>query len=305
MRTRKIEVQFLYDEVVVLPGCRSERAHERMGTCTAELAEPEPDEAPVALVARMPGEEPVEYRLFDHELYAKDGQPLRQKAYAGDCFFSVGLLEDPREELEEMPVGKGLPITYAAGIRAEDEGRRRIRSWSRSRIVIGGELWEVAREPVYHTDCDGGLTIEPDIFWLDSFSAAEEDAARARAAEELAEHAARAELRDPEKVAERSLATAIDVLIPDAVAKPRRGEIAGMRSLKAEAEALAETFETAGRVRLDEIDPGLFARIEAAAGGKRAVLDACARQLAGRYGRGSELDEGGLGLAAESVLLYC
>lgn len=305
MRTRKIEVQFLYDEVVVLPGCRSERAHERMGTCTAELAEPEPDEAPVALVARMPGEEPVEYRLFDHELYAKDGQPLRQKAYAGDCFFSVGLLEDPREELEEMPVGKGLPITYAAGIRAEDEGRRRIRSWSRSRIVIGGELWEVAREPVYHTDCDGGLTIEPDIFWLDSFSAAEEDAARARATEELAEHAARAELRDPEKVAERSLATAIDVLIPDAVAKPRRGEIAGMRSLKAEAEALAETFETAGRVRLDEIDPGLFARIEAAAGGKRAKLDACARQLASRYGRGSELDEGGLGLAAESVLLYC
>ena len=305
MRTRKIEVQFLYDEVVVLPGCRSERAHERMGTCTAELAEPEPDEAPVALVARMPGEEPVEYRLFDHELYAKDGQPLRQKAYAGDCFFSVGLLEDPREELEEMPVGKGLPITYAAGIRAEDEGRRRIRSWSRSRIVIGGELWEVAREPVYHTDCDGGLTIEPDIFWLDSFSAAEEDAARARATEELAEHAVRAELRDPEKVAERSLATAIDVLIPDAVAKPRRGEIAEMRSLKAEAEALAETFETAGRVRLDEIDPGLFARIEAAAGGKRAELDACARQLAGRYGRGSELDEGGLGLAAESVLLYC
>lgn len=305
MRTRKIEVQFLYDEVVVLPGCRSERAHERMGTCTAELAEPEPDEVPVALVARMPGEEPVEYRLFDHELYAKDGQPLRQKAYAGDCFFSVGLLEDPREELEEMPVGKGLPITYAAGIRAEDEGRRRIRSWSRSRIVIGGELWEVAREPVYHTDCDGGLTIEPDIFWLDSFSAAEEDAARARATEELAEHAVRAELRDPEKVAERSLATAIDVLIPDAVAKPRRGEIAGMRSLKAEAEALAETFETAGRVRLDEIDPGLFARIEAAAGGKRAELDACARQLAGRYGRGSELDEGGLGLAAESVLLYC
>ena len=304
MRTRKIEVQFLYDEAVVPPGCRSERAHERMGTCTAELAEPEPDEAPVALVARTPGEDPVEYRLFDHEFYAKDGQPLRPKTYAGECFFRVGLLEHPREGFEEMPVGKGLPITYAAGIRAEDEGRRRIRSWSRSRIVVDGELWEVAKEPVYHTDCDGGLTIEPDIFWLDSFSAAEEDAARAKAAEELADHAARSEVRDPQKVAERSMATAIDVLIPNAVAKPRRGEIARMRSLKAEAEALTETLEAAGRAGLGEIDPGLLARIEAAAGEKRDALDAYARQLAGRYGRGSELDEGGLGLAAESVLLY-
>ena len=100
------------------------------------------------------------------------------------------------------------------------------------------------------------------------------------------------------------MATAIDVLIPNAVAKPRRGEIARMRSLKAEAEALTETLEAAGRAGLGEIDPGLLARIEAAADEKRDALDAYARQLAGRYGRGSELDEGGLGLAAENVLLY-
>lgn len=300
MRTREIEIQFLYDELAVPPKCRSARVHEVMGTHVAKLAEPDPDEAPVALIAHRPGEEPVEYRLFGHELYVKESQPLRAKAYAPSCYYhGMDLLEDPREGYEPKPVTKDLPTETNYPVRDKERCESRIRSWSSERIVIGGELWKIAPEPSYEIGWDGTLEISKNWqSWKCEFSALEEKEARAKA-----EEVAVARLADAAR--EASDKASIEVLIPEAVAYPTASETAEARKLKKELYALEETLKTADLKGLDKFEPGLYTKIASAAKWKQVELESLARELGNRFGRGTELTEDELDVAADLVIRNC
>ena len=300
MRTREIEVQFLYDELAVPPKCRSARVHEVMGTHIAKLAEPDPDEAPVALIARRPGEEPVEYRLFGHELYVKESQPLRAKAYAPSCYHhGVNLLEDPREGYEPKPVTKDLPTEANFPVRNKESCESRIRSWSSERIVVGGELWKIAAEPSYEIGWDGALKISEDWqSWTCEFSALEEKEARAKAEDFAAEflaHTTRAAIDND----------TIEVLIPEAVAYPTVAEAAEVRKLKKELNALEETLRTADLKGIEEFEPGLYTKIASSAKWKQVELETLAKELGKRFGRGTKLAEDELDIAAVYVIRNC
>lgn len=299
MKTREIEVQYLYDELAVPPKCRSARVHEVMGTHVAKLAEPDRDEAPVALIAHRPGEEPVEYRLFGHELYVKEGQPLRAKAYAASCYHGVNLLEDPRESYEPKPVTKDLPMERNFPVRDKERCESRIRFWANERIVVGGELWRIAPEPSYEIGWDGTLRISEDWqSWKCEFSALEEKEARAEAedfAAELLAHTTRA----------ASDNATIEVLIPEAVAYPTVSETAEARKLKKELDALEETLKTADLKGLDKFEPELHTKIASAAKWKQVELESLAKELGRRFGRGTELTEDELDIAAYDVIQNC
>ena len=299
MRTREIEVQFLYDELAVPPKCRSARVHEVMGTHVAKLAEPDPDEAPIALIARRPGEEPVEYRLFGHELYVKESQPLRAKAYAPSCYHhGVNLLEDPREGYEPKPVTKDLPTAANFPVRDKEGCESRICSWSSERIVVG-ELWKVAAEPSYEIGWDGTLKISEDWqSWKCEFSALEEKEARAKAEDFAAEflaHTTRAAIDND----------TIEVLIPEAVAYPTVAEAAEVRKLKKELNALEETLRTADLKGIEEFEPGLYTKIASSAKWKQVELETLAKELGKRFGRGTKLAEDELDIAAYDVIRNC
>ena len=300
MRTREIEVQFLYDELAVPPKCRSARVHEVMGTHVAKLAEPDPDEAPIALIARRPGEEPVEYRLFGHELYVKESQPLRAKAYAPSCYHhGVNLLEDPREGYEPKPVTKDLPTAANFPVRDKEGCESRICSWSSQRIVVVGELWKVAAEPSYEIGWDGALKISEDWqSWKCEFSARAEKEARAKAAGFAAEFLANATRAASDNAT-------IEVLIPEAVAYPTASETAELRKLKRELDALEETLKTADLNYLDKFEPVLYTKIASAAKWKQVELDSLAKELGRRFGRGTELTEDELDIAAYDVIRNC
>ena len=299
MRTRETEVQFLYDELAVPPKCRSARVHEVMGTHIAKLAEPDPDEAPVALIAHRPDDEPVEYRLFGHGLYVKESQPLRAKAYAASCYHhGVNLLEDPREGYEPKPVTKDLPTETNFLVRDRETCENRIRSWASERIVVEGELWRIGNEPSYDIGWDGALVIsEHWRSWKCEFSALEEKEARAKA-EEVA---ARLGSATPEANGK----TSIEVLIPEAVAYPTVSETAEVRKLKKELDALEETLKTADLKDLDRFEPGLYTKITSATKWKQVELESLAEELGRRFGRGTELTEDELDVAADLVIRNC
>lgn len=275
--------------------------HEVMGTHVAKLAEPDPDEAPVALIARRPGEEPVEYRLFGHELYVKESQPLRAKAYAPSCYHHdvLHLLEDPREGYEPKPVTKDLPTAANLPVRDKEGCESRIRSWSSERIVVGGELWKVAAEPSYEIGWDGTLKISEDWqSWKCEFSALEEKEARAKAEGFAAEFLANA----TRAASDNAL---IEVLIPEAVTYPTASETAELRKLKRELDALEETLKAADLNYLDKFEPGLHTKIASAAKWKQVELESLARELGRRFGRGIELTEDELDVAAYHVIRNC
>lgn len=300
MRTREIEVQYLYDELAVPPKCRSARVHEVMGTHVAKLAEPDPDEAPLALIAHRPGEEPVEYRLFGHELYVKEGQPLRAKAYAPSCYHcGVSLLEDPREGYEPKPVTKDLPTEGNFPVRDKERCESRIRSWANERIVVRGELWRIAAEPSYEISWDGTLGISEDWqSWKCEFSALEEKEARAEAEATAAARLTKGARETNDKVS-------IEVLIPEAVAYPTASETAEARKLKKELDALEETLKTADLKGLDKFEPELYTKIASAAKWKQVELESHAKELGRRFGRGTELTEDDLDIAADLVIRNC
>ena len=299
MRTREIEVQFLYDELAVPPKCRSARVHEVMGTHIAKLAEPDPDEAPVALIAHRPDEAPVEYRLFGHELYVKERQPLRAKAYAASCYHhGANLLEDPREGYEPEPVTKDLPTERNSPVRDKEACESRIRSWASERIVVDGELWMIGNEPSYDINWDGMLEIsEQWRSWKCEFSALEENEARAKAEEAAA--------RLESATREANGKTSIEVLIPEAVAYPTVSEAAEVRKLKKELDALEETLKTADLKDLDKFEPGLYTKIVLATKWKQVELESLAEELGRRFGRGTELTEDELDVAADLVIQNC
>lgn len=306
MRTREIEVQFLYDERVVPPRCRSARMREQMGACVAELAEPGPEEAPVALVAHRPGEGPVEYRLFGHELYTREGQPLRAKAYAAACHQGVGILEEPLEGYEPEPISKDLPMEGDLYVRNERDCAHEVRRWSRERIVVDGELWRTAKEPRYQVGWNGALKVgESWITWKQGFSALESAEARAEAGKTVAKCRRTFDAYDSEAIERSNAETWIEVLIPEAAAYPNAAEAAEVRKLRAQLKTLEETLEAADAGGLDGFEPGLFADIAKAKAWKQVELESLTRELGKRYGRGTELTEDELDIAADLVIRNC
>ena len=89
------------------------------------------------------------------------------------------------------------------------------------------------------------------------------------------------------------------------MAYPTASETAELRKLKRELDALEETLKTADLNYLDKFEPVLYTKIASAAKWKQVELESLAKELGRRFGRGTELTEDELDIAAYDVIRNC
>ena len=89
------------------------------------------------------------------------------------------------------------------------------------------------------------------------------------------------------------------------MAYPTVSEAAEVRKLKKELDALEEMLKTADLKDLDKFEPGLYTKITSATKWKQVELESLAEELGRRFGRGAELTEDELDVAADLVIRNC
>ena len=287
MEAKKVEFFFEYWEEVMPPRCKVARGRANVGKIELADAAPTEEEAPVALRVRADEKKPVEYRLFNSELYVATEEPFSETLLMRRGLPASPCADNPFDGFIPKPINKELErfhgyryglYDYSAMVEMAD-------TWAGGHIVFGGRFWEKTKEPCYCMDWVGvGLAGCPTTG--NTANALEREVAvgewtRRYGAEHVCAHA-----------------PTIEVVIPEAVALPPRAILEAYRDLDRARSSISGSGLTAASWQFDEdladMVPEYRAACEQATRSLEEIearMDKLLDRMAGRFGRGRELDE--------------